>query len=144
MSLLLLDVNVWVALSCAAHEHHQTAADWYSSLDDTVELTFCRITQLGLLRLLTSEAVMGDEVLTQSDAWRVYDAWRRDARVSFAPEPAGLDRTFRQRSRAKAASPKSWADAYLSAFADEGGLSLVTFDRAFRGRVESLVLLEPE
>ena len=143
MSLLLLDINVWVALSYAAHEHHEVAADWYSSLDDTVQLTFCRITQLGLLRLLTSEAVMGDEVLTQPDAWRVYDSWLRDARASFALEPAGVDRAFRQRSRAKAASPKAWADAYLSAFADEAGLSLVTFDQGFRGRVASLVLLAP-
>ena len=29
MSLLLLDINVWVALSYAAHEHHEVAADWY-------------------------------------------------------------------------------------------------------------------
>ena len=39
------------------------------------------------------------------------------------------------------ASPKAWADAYLAAFADAAQLTLVTFDRGFRGKVGSLILL---
>ncbi|MEZ5420705.1 MAG: TA system VapC family ribonuclease toxin [Vicinamibacterales bacterium] len=130
-----------MALSYAAHAHHAVAADWFADLQDGTRFSFCRHTQLGLLRLLTTGAVMGDDVLTQPEAWAVYDRWLRDERVGFADEPAGLERRFRARSRAPRASPQAWADAYLSAFADEHGLTLVTFDRGFRGTVSSLLLL---
>ena len=39
--------------------------------------------------------------------------------------------------------PKAWADAYLAAFADAAQFTLVTFDRGFRGKVGSVMLLEP-
>jgi predicted nucleic acid-binding protein len=42
----------------------------------------------------------------------------------------------------KSASPKAWADAYLVAFADTSQLTIVTFDRAFRGKAKPLILLE--
>jgi predicted nucleic acid-binding protein len=118
------------------------ASDWFADLDESTRFVFCRHTQLGLLRLLTVAAVMKEDVLTQPEAWAVYDRWSRDARVSFADEPAGLERRFRARSRARQASPQAWADAYLSAFAEELGLTLVTFDRGFKGRVPSWLLLE--
>jgi uncharacterized protein len=143
-SFLFPDVNVWVALAYGAHEHHLVASDWYELLPDDTRFTFSRHTQLGLLRLLTAEAVMQDDVLSQAEAWAVYDRWLADDRVSFADEPPQLERRFRSRSQSRQASPKAWADAYLSAFADQSGLTLVTFDRAFRGRVASLLLLETE
>jgi hypothetical protein len=37
------------------------------------DLRFCRFTQLGLLRLLPTTAVMSDEVMTQPQAWAAYD-----------------------------------------------------------------------
>jgi len=34
---------------------------------------FCRFTQLSLLRLLTTQAIMGtDEVMTQAQAWQAF------------------------------------------------------------------------
>jgi uncharacterized protein len=141
---LFPDINVWVALTHGAHVHHFVAHDWFESVEDDVQLCFCRFTQLGLLRLLTAAAVMGDDVLTQRAAWRVYDRWLQDDRVSFASEPSGLDRRFRALSRSTHAAPKAWADAYLAAFAEAAPMTLVTFDRAFRGKVASLVLLEGE
>ena len=62
--------------------------------------------------------------------------------VAFIEEPPGMDRRFRVLSRLKSASPKSWADAYLAAFAGTAQLTLVTFDRAFRGRARPMILLE--
>ena len=82
-SFLFPDVNVWVALTHGRHVHHSVAHDWLSSLDDDARLCFCRITQLGLLRLLTAEAVMGDETMGQVDAWSVYDRWLANDRVTF-------------------------------------------------------------
>jgi uncharacterized protein len=83
-SFLFPDVNVWLALTYEGHVHHIAAKRWFEPLDDEVRLFFCRVTQLGLLRLLTTEAVMGGaEVLSQSAAWSAYDGWFRDDRVTF-------------------------------------------------------------
>lgn len=84
---------------------------------------------------------MADEALTQPEAWAVYDEWMRDDRVSLVEEPQGLERRFRALSRLRRAAPKAWADAYLAAFAETSQMTLVTFDRAFRGKVRSLILL---
>jgi hypothetical protein len=121
--------------------HHPVARDWFDSLPAGVRFCFCRFTQLGLLRLLTAEAVMGDEVMNQPEAWAAYDRWCGDDRVRFLEEPPDLERRFRVRTRLKHAAPKAWADAYLAAFAEASQLTLVTFDRAFRGRAKPVVLL---
>jgi toxin-antitoxin system PIN domain toxin len=141
-SFLFPDLNVWVALTHARHVHHPVARDWFDDLEPDVRFCFCRFTQLGLLRLLTTDAVMGDDVLNQSEAWAVYDSWRKDDRVTFMEEPPQLDRRFRMLTRQKNATPKTWADAYLAAFAGAAELTLVTFDRAFSGKARPLVLLE--
>ncbi len=141
-SFLFPDINVWVALTHGRHVHHTVARDWFNELDADARLCFCRFTQLGLLRLLTAKAVMGDEVLQQPEAWAIYDSWMQDDRVDALEEPPGLDRRFRARTRLKQAAPKTWADAYLAAFAESAQLTLVTFDRAFRGKIKPLVLLE--
>lgn len=141
-SFLFPDINVWVALTHGRHVHHLVARDWFESLPDDVRFCFCRFTQLGFLRLLTADAVMGDEVLGQAEAWAVYDRWFDDDRVSLVEEPPDIDKRFRSRTRLKHAAPKAWADAYLAAFAEAGDITLVTFDRAFRGKLKSVLLLE--
>ena len=40
------------------------------------------------------------------------------------------------------AAPKTWADACLAAFDEPSQLTLVTFDRAFRGKVKPVILIE--
>lgn len=61
--------------------------------------------------------------------------------MSFVDEPQGLEQAFRVRTRQRQASPKAWADAYLAAFAETAQITLVTFDRAFRGTLRPIVLL---
>jgi toxin-antitoxin system PIN domain toxin len=141
-SFLFPDINVWIALTYGSHVHHGVARDWLESLPDDVRFCFCRFTQLGLLRLLTLTSVMGEDVLTQREAWRVYDAWLRDDRARFVEEPPDLERHFRSRTRFRQAAPKAWADAYLASFAEASQVTLVTFDRAFKGKVRPIVLLE--
>jgi len=121
--------------------HHGVARDWYASLDAGSSFHYCRFTQLGLLRLLTADAVMGVDVLTQVEAWAVYDRWMADDRVGFLDEPPDVERRFRMLTRLKSASPKTWADAYLIAFADASQATLVTFDRALRDKTKLLILL---
>lgn len=136
------DVNVWLALSSRDHQHFPAAWSWYRALPDQAALTFCRFTQLGFLRLLTTQSVMGQGTLTQAGAWSAYDRWIEAAGAEFAEEPEGLESTFRSLSGTQQASPKEWADAYLSAFAQTARLTLVTFDRALAGKATGAVLLE--
>ena len=130
-SLLFPDVNVWLALTYGGHIHHSTAARWLDGLTDA-SLYFCRFTQLGLLRLLTNEQVMAADVLNQRRAWQAYRKWLADDRVAFQPEPASPDfeHVFEKLSRGTRPSTKVWADAYLAAFAQTAGFTLVTFDKA--------------
>ena len=141
-SFLFPDINVWLALTHGRHVHHLVANDWLATVDDDVRLRFCRVTQLGFLRLLTADAVMGEDVLTQAEAWRAYDRWFETGHVELSDEPAGLERGFRRLSRSRLASLKQWGDAYLAAFAEASEMTLVTFDRSFRGRLKPLILLE--
>jgi toxin-antitoxin system PIN domain toxin len=132
-SSLFPDVNVWLALTHSRHIHHGIAGEWFLSLGGE-SIFFCRFTQLGLLRLLTNEQVMGAEVMGQRAAWRTYRRWFEDERVEFhrEPESAEFERLFEASSSQPRPSPKLWADAYLAAFARSADLTLVTFDRALQ------------
>jgi hypothetical protein len=132
MTLLFFDLNVWLALFDAGNSHHAVAWAWFNLLPDDCHLIFSRYTQLGLLRLLTNKAVMGDETLTLRQAWAVYDRWLEDPRVEFHPEPRNLESAFRQATKPFAAKHASkWVgDCWLLAFAEAANARLVTFDQA--------------
>jgi uncharacterized protein len=134
-----LDANVWLALIWGRHAHSEKARSWFEAADEA-RFFFCRFTQLTVLRLLTTEAVMRQDVCTMSRAWDVWDRLADDERVAFLPEPEGLESVFRARSRLRSRSPKVWADAYLLVFALVSGLQLVTFDRALRSQPSVLVI----
>ena len=140
-SWLLPDVNVWVALHHERHGHHGVARAWFDGLDEQATLVFCRQTQLGMFRLLTMSAVMGDEAITQRQCWRIYDEWMAGGRAVEQTEPPEAAVLFRGLTSAAAPNPKTWTDSYLAAFAEAAGLTLVTFDKALAGRVKGAVLL---
>jgi uncharacterized protein len=138
---LFPDVNVWLALAHEIHPQHGVAIAWGESLSGDATLSFCRFTQLGLLRLLTNQSAMGADVLTQARAWAVYDAFLKTAKARLTEEPRGIDPLFRRFTDRDEASTKQWADGYLAAFAIAAGIRLVTFDRALAGKVKGAVLL---
>jgi uncharacterized protein len=127
------DVNVWLALSYDGHEHHESAGAWFTRLHNE-PVYFCRFTQLGFLRLITHPSVMRDDVMGQTEAWRAYDQFLGDERVSFHPEPdhEQLESAWRRITAGNRPASKQWPDAYLTAFARVAGLTLVTCDRALR------------
>ncbi len=142
MTNYLADVNVWIALASVGHVHHVSARNWFED-QETALIGFCRVTQAGFLRLLNNERVMGPNVLSAPEAWRVYDAFYRDSRIKLLPEPPGLEPQWRAATRHYRAAPNFWTDAYLAAFAAAAGLTLVTFDRAFaRHPAAAVCLLE--
>jgi toxin-antitoxin system PIN domain toxin len=127
----LVDVNVWIAISHELHVYHRQAARWFETLSSRQAL-FCRLTQLGYLRLLTNRNAMGDQVLSQSKAWETFDRLTNDPRVSFLAEPAGIDAHFRRLTQGPHAATKAWSDAYIAAVAHSSDLVVATTDRAFK------------
>ena len=137
----LPDINVWLALVYSGHVHHPAAKTWFEAVSER-GAGFCRVTQLGLLRLITNEKIMGDEVLSQRQAWNIYDALCRDVRIAFWPESTGLENHWRALSSSMLPATRLWTDAYLAAFASAREARMVTFDRGFAkfARVDVLIL----
>jgi toxin-antitoxin system PIN domain toxin len=133
---ILLDVGVWLAAVWQRHMHHPAAADWFDNQTD--DLIFCRVTQVGLLRLLSNPAVMRDDAIARSEAWRIFDQLWADERVLWAEEPAELDAVLRAISARDDKSHKLWTDDYLAAFAQTSGATLATLDRQLAIRYPSV------
>ncbi len=131
-SLSFPDINLWLAIAAPEHVHAAIAQRWWE--DESGVIAFCRLTQLGFLRLMTTAAVMDGKPLSMSQAWRVYDRLYDDDRVTFVSEPPLVEQHFRQRATGRVASPKLWADAWLLAFAAAADGVLVTFDKALAAR----------
>jgi uncharacterized protein len=140
-SLIFPDVNVWLALAYVKHVHNKVATEWYETLAASTLFVFCRHTQLGLFRLLSTEAVMKQDATSQARCWEIYDLWVNAGLAIVAQDPAGLEVVMRKQTIHGLASPKVWADAYLAAFAEAGNLTLVTFDRALAAKAKEAVLL---
>jgi hypothetical protein len=132
------DVNVWIALTVAEHTHHKAATNWYNSAEWDA-LVFSRLTQMGFLRLLTNEHVMGKRAASSPGAWKIMDNLLRNPDIRFAAEPAGIESVWREFSESPQSSPNLWTDAWLAAFALTTGFRLVTFDRGF-SRYEGIPL----
>ena len=132
----LVDVGVWLAAVWGRHAHNPVAAGWFSQEAD--DILFCRVTQMGVLRLLSNPAIMGEDAVDRSQAWRTFDQLWADERVLWADEPAELDAVWRAISARDDKSHKLWTDDYLAAFAQASGATLVTLDRRLPARYPSV------
>jgi predicted nucleic acid-binding protein len=110
--------------------HSDAAWNWFSR-QGASRFYFCPLTQLGLLRLLATSAVMGKDVRTIGEAWKVYDRWLEDSRVGIRHDAAELDVAFRAATRpvSRQSSPKALGDCYLLAVSQATNATLVTFDK---------------
>lgn len=131
-SLSFPDLNVWLAIAASEHIHAAAARDWWEREQGTI--AFCRLSQLGFLRLTTTAAAMDGKPLTMREAWHVYDRFYSDDRVAFLAEPGSVERQFRHNTRHQSASPKMWADAWMLAMARAADGRVVTLDRALAAR----------
>jgi toxin-antitoxin system PIN domain toxin len=136
----LPDVNVWIALAAERHTHHAVARHWFSDLQDET-IAFCRLTQLGFLRLLTNKHVMQEEVMRPDEAWQAYRVLRSDRRIAYFAEPKDLPETWQAFTAGPLSSPNLWTDAYLCAFANAARCTLVTFDAKIPTRDDVICLL---
>ena len=136
---MLLDIGVWLAAIWSGHIHHPPVVEWFDERTDDLQL--CRVTQMGLLRLLSNPAVMGTDAVTRARAWRIIDQLRADDRVRWAGEPIQLEQTWRAISARDDNSHKLWTDDYLAAFAQTAGMTLVTLDKSFERRYPSIAVV---
>ncbi len=128
----LVDVNVLVALMHARHVHSVAAVRWLSALDDRGTVAICRVSQMGVLRILTNPSAMKEEVKSASEFWVGWDRLIDDERFALVGEPAGLENAWRTLTTAVPKGKSAETDCYLAAFAITGGHSLVSFDRGLR------------
>ncbi len=126
----LPDVNVWIAVAADKHIHHKVANRWFTNIQAD-QVLFCRITQLGFLRLLTNRHVMGKEVLSPGEAWAAYRAPRADRRIGHLSEPAELLELWDMFMPKLTNSPNLWTDAYLCACCYAANFTFVTSNREF-------------
>jgi toxin-antitoxin system PIN domain toxin len=131
----LPDVNIWLALTLSGHSHHQAARIWLDGQEDHSSIYFCRATQQGLVRLLTTAevlAVYGIPPLANREAWSVLESFMADDRIAFANEPADVKDSWKALAAFRDTnSPKLWMDAWLAAFARCSGFQMITTDKAF-------------
>lgn len=124
----LPDVNVWLALVHAGHPHHAAARRWWA--ERRAPVWFCRVTMLGLVRLLAQPRVMGAAALDAPAALGVYADLAARPGVGLCPESPGCDDAY-QALVAAGLPSRFLTDAWLAAFATSARLRLVTFDRDF-------------
>jgi uncharacterized protein len=125
----LPDLNVWLALAIAEHPHHESTQVYWHKLA-AERIWFCRVTMLGLVRLLAQPKVMGRAALRLEQAFDAYRRFSELPEVGLQPEPADCEAQLRHLLKPDTPA-RLWTDAYLAAFAASAGLRLVTFDRDF-------------
>lgn len=126
----LLDINVWLGLAFKRHKHHVSAVAWFHSVGQA-RCCFCRLTQMGFLRLASNPQAIGSAAVTLPQAWQAYDAHFTDPHVGYVEEPVGIEPVWRALTQHQSFSPKNWNDAYLAAFAQIVNFDVVTFDQGF-------------
>lgn len=137
----LPDINVWLALAVQEHPHHAAAKSYWEGVQRDMHTTpatapqkiyFCRITMLGLVRLLCQPKVVGEGALALPAAWAVYQGFRALPMIDLLAEPPDVDTHIETLLATQGALPhRLWTDAYLAALAQNSGMRLVTFDRDF-------------
>jgi uncharacterized protein len=133
---ILVDVGVWLAAIWGRHARHPIARHWFDGQSE--DLLLCRVTQMSVLRLVSSVAIMREDAVTRSEAWRIIDQLWSDDRVLWAEEPDHLEAVFRAISARNDTSHRLWTDDYLAAFAQASGASLATLDTKLKGRYPSV------
>lgn len=134
----LPDINVWLALAVEEHPHHVTARAYWlgasaSGTASAPSLWFCRVTMLGLVRLLCQPKVVGEGALALDQAVALYGRFRAIPNVGLLADAEGCEARLQALIAAAAPLPsRLWTDAYLAAMAQSAGLRLVSFDTDFR------------
>lgn len=136
----LYDVNVWISLILEDHPQHEKAR---KVLDFPDRPAFCRITQLGVLRLLTNSKVMGKKTMKTTEAFLYLRKIEETLGVFWIHEQDHFESLWENHIKTWNISPSDWTDAYLATLAEVARVRLVTLDRdfdKFPGKFDLLIL----
>lgn len=122
----LLDANLLIALTHAAHVHHIEAHAWFALLPKRRWAT-CVLTQLAFIRLTSNPRVVGATInpLQAMQALRSMVSQPQHTYWADAPEPLGLAPL----THAAVVGHRQVTDAYLLGLAAQRGECLATLDR---------------
>jgi uncharacterized protein len=143
------DINVWLALAVEEHPHHAVAKAYWEALQANPiaerSLWFCRVTMLGLIRLLAQPKVMGQGVLTLAQANAVYQNFLAIPGVGLLADTESTDEFLRRFLNISNLPNRFCTDAYLAALSESSGARLVTFDEDFtRFNLTKILKLNPK
>lgn len=119
----LLDVNLLVALVLTGHVHHGRAHAWF---DAGIAWATTPVTESGLVRLVTREAIVGDRV-TMDAALGLVRALHALPGHAFLPDDASFVEA--RISLERLTSPRDVTDLHLVDLAARHGAVLATLDR---------------
>ncbi len=142
------DINVWLALAVEEHPHHAVAKAYWQALQANPiaerGLWFCRVTMLGLIRLLAQPKVMGKGVLTLAQANVVYQNFLAVPGIGLLADNESTDEILRGFLNIGNLPNRYCTDAYLAALSESSGTRLVTFDEDFtRFKLTKILKLNP-
>lgn len=131
----LFDTSVWLAAVFTTHPFHRVAQQKLQQATAAAPAVFCRATQQSFLRLVSTPTLLkayGATGLTNNDALVTLGALQALPQVCEREEPPGTPALWHRLASRNTASPKVWMDAYLAAFAINGGLCLLSLDQDFK------------
>jgi uncharacterized protein len=134
----LLDANLLIALTHAAHVHHGEAHAWFAQVPGRSFAT-CVLTQLAFVRLSCNPRVAGAEI-TPAQAMQALAELVAHTRHTYwpdAPEPLQMPTL----NSAALVGHRQVTDAYLLGLAAHKGQRLATLDRGLLSYADALRLL---
>lgn len=139
----LLDVNVLIALSDAAHVQHELAHDWFAAQGQNAWAT-CPITQNGLLRIVGHARYPNSPGTPAAVTATLASLCALPGHVFWPDDISLMDAKYIDPSRLLSSSQVT--DSYLLALASAHDGQLATFDRklvpdAVRAGAKALCLI---
>ena len=133
----LLDANLLIALTHAAHVHHAEAHRWFA-LQPQRRWASCSLTQLAFVRLTSNPKVAG-EIISPAEAMHALATMTGQTCHEYWPEsPEPVDApTLRS---AALVGHRQVTDAYLLGLAAHKGQRLATLDRGLLSFANALGL----
>ncbi|MFM8605327.1 MAG: TA system VapC family ribonuclease toxin [Cyanobium sp.] len=132
----LPDLNVWLALVCPEHRHHDAAVQYWER-QAAEQVLFCTVTALALVRLLCQPKLMGTAVRSAAEASALLEALCQQPGVALAEGQHDGWEVFHQLLRAGELPARLCTDVHLAALAISNGWRLVSFACDFE-RIEVL------
>ena len=131
----LYDSNIWVALTFAAHPHHDRVGEHVKESSKDRPICRLRATELTALRLITTPAIhraFGVPSFSNAEAIAFLASLFQKTDSVEIEEPRDTRQLWLRLADRNKPSPKVWMDAYLAAVSISGGFDFVTTDRDFQ------------